>query len=212
MRRRTCVLVAGFLATLLLGSACIGCSASAPSNPADPLPHGGSSPEPSRQVLSDAQIAAWLTAIQRYYQLAETNTVPQNALQACYLLTRAQVDSDLSHPAAPWYLQGPLLPSPPRVDHNSLECVVSRPASGVSLGTAYGDSGGGIRIHTAASPARPSPHREAAIPGTSWSLDYTAWHERQPTDAELQWVLNDVLRNLAVPPPQQPPSAFLSTH
>ncbi|HJP78987.1 MAG TPA: hypothetical protein VJ914_32235 [Pseudonocardiaceae bacterium] len=191
--------MAVFFAGLLLASGCAACTAPT-SNPPSPLPHGGSAPPTSREPLSDGQITQWLAAIQRYYQLAEANSVPRSALRACYLVTRGQAEADLSHPASPWYLQGPLLGSPPRVDPNALECVLSGPATGVGLGTAYGDAGCSIRIHTAASPtsAPTSTRRETAIPGTSWFVDYTAWHRRQPTGAELEWVVNDLVHNLAV--------------
>lgn len=211
MLHRTCVLVAWLVAGVLLGASCVSCTAPSPSNS---LPHGGSAPAPGSQSLSDAQISAWLTAIQRYYQQAAAETVPQSALRACYLLTSRQVDADLSHPAQPWYVQGPLLGSPPRVDPSSLECVISAPGKGVSLGTAYGDAGASVRIHTAASHVRATaqPHRDIAIPGTGWFMEYSAWHLRQPTDAEIEWVVDDVMHNLAAPPPEQPPAAFLPGH
>ncbi|QUQ63951.1 hypothetical protein [Kutzneria sp. CA-103260] len=187
----------------LLGAAC--------GQPADiALPHNGSAPPTQQTTLSDAQIAAWQTAIQNYRQQAQAQKVPHAALQACFLLTAAQVDADLSHPAQPWWIVGTLAASLPAADPNSARCLLTTPAHDLSAGTSGGDTGAYIALHTGPGVGldTATPHLSTPLPGTHWTLDYSAWHRRVPTAAELAWVVRDLVANLATP---RPPSAYLPT-
>jgi hypothetical protein len=175
------------------------------------LPHGGGVPPVQQAALSDGQVAAWQTAIQGYRRQAQAQQAPHAALQACFLLTAAQVDADLAHPAAPWWIVGTLAASPPPADPNSVRCLLTASEQNLSAGTSGGDSGAYIVLRTGAGTGidAGTPHMSVPLPGTQWILDYSAWHLRSPTAAEVAWLVRDLVANLAATPPTTPPAAYL---
>ena len=201
MRALRGIVVAAALLVLITG-----CSNPKPG--AGAAPHGDAAPQAGAITLTDAEINTWQAAINGYRAKSQPES---SAFEACYLLTRAQVEADLAHPNGPWTVDiGPGV-----LVHNgqpaNTACLVRAPDQAFGLGTANGDVGGQFEIE----PGRQAPARLAAnayrqvpIPGTSWSLVYMAWHQRMPSANEMAWVLRDLTVNWSQSPPAQAPSAY----
>ena len=195
--------IAAAAALLLLVA---GCANPAPESTAPS--HGAGAPPPSTITLTDADIDAWQSAINGYRAATQPES---SAFEACYLLTRAQIEADLAHPNGPWTVdigQGILAHDGQPAN---TACLVRAPDQTFGLGSANGDVGGQLEIDKAHQPPAhlaANTYRQVPIPGTSWSLVYTAWHDRLPTDNELAWVLRDLTVNWSQPPPAKAPSAY----
>jgi hypothetical protein len=174
-------------------------------------PHGDAGPSHGTVTLTDADINAWLAAIGGY----RAGVWDQSAVgEACYLITQAQGRADLAHPDGQWTLDAGAGGDPPPGQPAGSECLVRAPSQSFGLGPpANGDVGGVLMIQQGWQPPKElsyGPYLQVPIPGTSWSLIYLAWHQRQPSVHEVAWVLRDLAANWSQPPPVRPPSAYLA--
>lgn len=145
----------------------------------------------SRPSLSDPQIERWLTAVQSFSDQPRLSSL-------CFLLTRAQLTHDISHPPSPWSVEG--FNDQTQDFRRFVGCRVRSDAGGDS-----GDGELGLVHHDPSGRDNVDATRTVAIPGSHWDLFYLAWPGRQQgSAAELHRVTADVVRNLSAPPPPSP--------
>lgn len=199
--------VRGIVVLALCLALVAGCADPAPGTGS--APHGDAAPPHNSVTLTDSDIDAWLAAIGGYRAAVSQQSA---VAEACYLITQPQGRVDLAHPDGQWTLDAGAGGYPPPGQPAGSQCLVRAPSQSFGLGPLNGDVGGVLRIQQGWQPPRQlsyGPYLQVPIPGTSWSLVYLAWHQRQPGANELAWALRDLAVNWSQPPPARPPSAYL---